>query len=68
MNGAALGEATWGAAKELSSCVYYTIGTGVGVGVYSEGKLVHGLLHPEAGHVPVKRHPDDHYEGLLSIS
>lgn len=64
VNGAALGEAIWGAAKGLKSCVYYTIGTGVGVGVYSEGKLVHGLLHPEAGHVPVKRHPDDHYEGF----
>jgi len=48
----------------LKSCVYYTIGTGVGVGVYAEGKLIHGLLHPEAGHIPVKRHPDDTYEGF----
>lgn len=64
VNGAALAEATWGNAKGLNSCVYYTIGTGVGVGVYSEGKLVHGLLHPEAGHIPVKRHPNDAYEGF----
>lgn len=64
VNGAALAEATWGSAKGLKSCVYYTIGTGVGVGVYTEGKLIHGLLHPEAGHIPVKRHSDDNYEGF----
>lgn len=64
VNGAALAEAKWGSAKGLNSCVYYTIGTGVGVGVYSEGRLVHGLLHPEAGHIPVRRHPEDQYEGF----
>ncbi|MBJ6360531.1 ROK family protein [Paenibacillus sp. GCM10012307] len=64
VNAAAFGEATWGAAKGLDSCVYYTIGTGVGMGVYSEGKLVHGLIHPEGGHVPVRRHPEDTYEGF----
>lgn len=64
VNGAALAEAFWGSAKGLKSCVYYTIGTGVGVGVYAEGNLVHGLLHPEAGHIPVKRHPADTFEGF----
>lgn len=64
VNGAALAEAFWGSAKGLKSCVYYTIGTGVGVGVYTEGNLVHGLLHPEAGHIPVKRHPEDSFEGF----
>jgi fructokinase len=63
VNAAALGEATWGAAKGLESCLYYTIGTGVGVGVYAEGKLVHGLVHPEGGHVLTRRHPDDTYAG-----
>ncbi|MEC0370646.1 ROK family protein [Paenibacillus chibensis] len=63
VNAAAFGEAAWGAAKGLDSCVYYTIGTGVGVGVYAGGRLVHGLVHPEGGHVPVKRHPEDSYPG-----
>lgn len=64
VNAAALGEATWGAAKGLDSCVYYTIGTGIGVGVYAEGSLVHGLLHPEGGHVLTRRHPKDEFEGF----
>ena len=63
VNAAALGEVIWGAAKGLDSCVYYTIGTGIGMGVVAEGKAVHGLLHPEAGHIPVRRHPDDAFAG-----
>lgn len=64
VNAAALAEATWGAAKGLDSCLYYTVGTGIGVGVYAEGRLVHGLMHPEGGHVPVRKHPDDAFAGL----
>ena len=64
VNAAAYGEATWGAAKGLDSCVYFTVGTGVGVGVYSEGKLIHGLVHPEGGHVLTRRHPKDRFAGV----
>ncbi|RCX13563.1 fructokinase [Fontibacillus phaseoli] len=64
VNAAAFGEATWGAAKGLDSCLYYTVGTGVGIGVYSEGRLVHGLVHPEGGHVLTRRHPDDDFAGI----
>ncbi|SEO34539.1 ROK family protein [Paenibacillus sp. OV219] len=63
VNAAALGEATWGAAAGLDSCLYYTVGTGIGVGVYAEGKMVHGLVHPEGGHVLTRRHPEDTFEG-----
>ncbi len=63
VNAAAFGEATWGAAKGLDSCIYYTVGTGIGVGVYAEGMLIHGLVHPEGGHVMTRRHPNDSFKG-----
>lgn len=63
VNGAALGEAVYGAAKGLNSCLYITVGTGIGAGAVVEGKLVHGLTHPEMGHIFVKRHPEDTYAG-----
>ena len=63
VNGAALGEARWGAAADVESCVYVTVGTGIGGGGLLGGHLIHGLLHPEMGHVPVARHPEDAYAG-----
>ncbi|MGE6754747.1 ROK family protein [Rossellomorea sp. NPDC071047] len=63
VNAAALGESVWGAAKGLDSCLYITVGTGIGVGSLTEGKLVHGLTHPEMGHIMVRRHPEDTYTG-----
>lgn len=63
VNGAVLGEVTWGAAKGAESAIYVTIGTGVGVGVYINGSLLHGLVHPEGGHILLARHPEDSYKG-----
>ncbi len=63
VNAAALGEAEWGAAKGLDSCVYVTIGTGIGAGAVVEGNLLHGLLHPEMGHISVIKHPEDEFAG-----
>ena len=59
VNGAALAEASLGAARELESCLYVTVGTGIGGGVIIHGKPVHGLVHPEIGHIPVKPSPSD---------
>ena len=63
VNAAALGEATFGAAKGLDSCLYITVGTGIGAGAIIQGKLLQGLSHPEMGHILVKRHADDNYHG-----
>ena len=64
VNAAVLGEYTWGAARGLDSCIYITIGTGIGVGVIADGKLLHGMLHPEGGHILLRKLPEDTYEGF----
>jgi fructokinase len=64
VNGAALGEWHWGAAKGLETFIYFTIGTGIGGGAMVEGKLLHGLLHPEMGHIPLPHDSQkDPFEG-----
>ncbi len=51
VNAAALAESVLGAGKGLSSLVYVTVGTGIGGGLILGGKLVHGMIHPELGHM-----------------
>lgn len=59
VNAAALSEAKLGAGKGLDSLAYYTVGTGVGGGFYYQGKLLHGLVHPEMGHILLRPDPRD---------
>jgi len=51
VNGAALGEHLWGAGQDVDSLIYLTIGTGIGGGIIVDGRIVHGLIHPEVGHM-----------------
>ncbi len=53
VNGAALGERRWGAAQGLDTFLYLTVGTGIGGGGMVGGRLIHGLLHPEMGHIRI---------------
>lgn len=64
VNGAALAEGRWGAARGADVHVYLTIGTGIGGGVVVGGKSVHGLLHPEIGHIRVRRDTGAKFAGV----
>ena len=59
VNAAALAEVEMGAARGCRNAVYVTIGTGIGGGVYADGRLLHGLVHPELGHMLLRPHPED---------
>ena len=63
VNAAALGEHRWGAARGVGSFVYLTVGTGIGGGAFVNGALVHGLVHPEMGHIPIPRAARDTFPG-----
>ncbi len=53
VNAAALGENRWGASRGLHTFVYLTVGTGIGGGGMIDGRLLHGLVHPEIGHMRI---------------
>ena len=53
VNLAALGEWKWGAGQGIDDLIYMTIGTGIGGGGLVGGKLMHGLIHPEMGHMRI---------------
>lgn len=63
VNAAAYGELRKGAAVGKDSCVYLTVGTGVGGGGVVNGQLLEGFGHPEMGHILVRQHPEDTYKG-----
>jgi fructokinase len=63
VNGAALGESQWGAARGLEDFVYVTIGTGIGGGGMARGRLLHGLVHPEMGHMGLPTVGRDDFAG-----
>jgi fructokinase len=50
---AAIGEHRWGAGAGVDSLCYLTIGTGIGAGLLIDGRPVHGLIHPEVGHLRI---------------
>lgn len=67
VNGAALAEGRWGAAKDLHDFAYVTVGTGVGVGLVVGGSLAHGFSHPELGHIRIARKAGDGWRGACAF-
>jgi len=59
VNAAAIGESLYGAGRGVGTFVYITVGTGIGGGAVIDGKTLHGLMHPEMGHLPLRRHPEE---------
>jgi fructokinase len=78
VNGAALAEHRWGSAHGVGSVAYVTVGSGIGGGAVVHGRPVHGLVHPEMGHLRLPHdrardpfegicpHHGDCWEGLAS--
>lgn len=64
VNVACLGEYQFGIAQGVRSCVYFTVGTGIGAGAINQGRLIQGLAHPEMGHMRVLQDPADDFAGL----
>ena len=64
VNGAALAEYRWGAGQGTASLCYVTIGTGVGGGLVVDGRPVHGAMHPEIGHLSLRRGRGDGFAGV----
>lgn len=64
VNAAAYGEYWDGAGKGKESCLYLTIGTGIGGGFVRHNELFQGRTHPEMGHIMIKMHPDDKEKGI----
>jgi fructokinase len=67
VNGAALAEGRWGAAKDLADYAYVTVGTGVGVGLVVNRRLAHGIGHPELGHIRIARKAGDDWRGVCTF-
>ncbi len=64
VNAAALGEYLWGAAQRSDPSIYITVGTGIGGGIYVNGAPLHGLIHPEMGHLQLPRLDSDDFPGV----
>lgn len=59
VGGSLIGEVWLGAGRGLGSVLYLTVGTGIGAGIMVDGHVIHGMLHPEAGHVLLERRAGD---------
>jgi fructokinase len=68
VNASALSEHKWGAARGIEDFIYLTVGTGIGGGAMVNGQLVHGLVHPEIGHIRIPHDRQrDYFPGVCAF-
>lgn len=67
VNAPALAELRYGSHHRVDSCAYITVGTGIGVGLVVNGRPVHGLVHPEGGHILPLQKVGDSYPGWSAV-
>lgn len=63
VSGAAAAEMRWGVGQGLTDFAYITVGTGVGVGLFVNGRPTRGIGHCEMGHILVPRLAGDTFPG-----
>ena len=66
VGGSLIGEAWLGAGRDVKSLLYLTVGTGIGAGIMVDGHVIHGMLHPEAGHVLIERCKGDNAKSVCA--
>lgn len=64
VNGAGLAEYYWGASQDCDTSIYVTIGTGLGGGIIANGVPLHGFMHPEMGHMRIRRNHQHDFKGV----
>ncbi|RDW19761.1 ROK family protein [Oceanobacillus chungangensis] len=63
VNAACLAEYKYGAGRGADTSLYITVGTGIGAGLVQNGSIYQGKNHSEMGHVIIKKHKDDSFDG-----
>jgi fructokinase len=68
VNAAAIAEHRWGAGRGTATVCYLTVGTGIGAGLLIDGRPLHGLVHPEVGHMRIPHdRARDPFEGSCPV-
>ncbi|MEP0144398.1 MAG: ROK family protein [Erythrobacter sp.] len=66
--GAAMAELRWGAGVGCRHMTYVSVGTGIGGAHIVNGCLMNGHTHSELGHMVIRKHPNDNFQGVCGAN